>query len=36
MQNEKRKDLTILIVGETSRAENFSLNQRVKLTRGWR
>lgn len=26
MQNEKRKNLTILIVGETSRAENFSLN----------
>ncbi|STI20293.1 cell division protein [Escherichia coli] len=27
MQNEKRKNLTILIVGETSRAENFSLNR---------
>ncbi|MDY5295766.1 MAG: phosphoethanolamine transferase EptA [Escherichia coli] len=26
MQNGKRKNLTILIVGETSRAENFSLN----------
>ncbi|XNM58088.1 hypothetical protein ACLK1S_25675 [Escherichia coli] len=26
MQNEKRKNLTILIVGETSPAENFSLN----------
>lgn len=37
MQNETRKNLTILIVGETSRAENFSsAATRVKLTRGWR
>lgn len=38
MQNEKRKNLTILIVGETSRAVRTSPSTatRVKLTRGWR